>query len=304
MRKGTIQPLFVLGKQRSGTTWLANQLCEHPLIAGVRHKHHRGVHASHYFSTVRYRYGDLKNKANFIEFVEAMSASSTFRFIDVDKDFLYSLWPISYEDLFRTLMELHAQKQGARYWLEKTNEHTPLVRDIAQKYPDAKFIGVVRNVEDVVRSTLGRYRESERKKVDIIKNVFSWTRFNKAMLDFANTSNRLHIVRYEDLKGDTQTTMTAICTFLDLEFNEGMLTQAYPSNTTFHGGKERKSILSSSDKKLVKWAARVSGYLPSTVLNWRNLYTRRFRRKALPEWFFSAHPLVQASEAKSEGDLG
>jgi hypothetical protein len=304
MGQRTIEPLFVLGKQRSGTTWLANQLCEHPLVAGVRHEDHRGIHASHYLSTVRYRYGDLKNKANFIEFVEVMSASSTFRFMDVNKDFLYSLWPVSYEGLFRTVMELHAQKQGARYWLEKTNEHTPLVRDIAQKYPDAKFVGVVRNVEDVVQSTLGRYSTMEWKKAGIVKNVFSWTRFNKAMLDFANASDRIHIVRYEDLKGNTQATMMAICTFLDLEFDEVMLKQAYPSNTTFHGGRERQNILSSSDKRLVKWAARVSGYLPSTVLNWRNVYTRGSQKKALPEWFFSAHPLVQTNQAKSDRNVG
>jgi hypothetical protein len=298
MSQNAVRPLFVLGKQRSGTTWLASQLCEHPLIAGVRHEHHHGILASHYLSTIRCRYGDLTQKTNFIEFVEAISASDTFRFLGVDKDFLYSLWPISYEDLFRTVMTIYAEQQGARYWLDKTNEYTPLVREIAQKYPDAKFVGIIRNIEDVVPSTFGRYRDSKRQKYGIVRNVLSWTRFNKAMLNFSKTSNRIYVVRYEDLKHDMRTVMIGICNFLGVEFDDAMLRQAYSSNTTFRQGRPRKEdVLSPSELKLVRLSAQVSSYLPMSVLGWRTIYNKRLqKRRALPEWLFSAHPMIQMKQ--------
>ena len=37
------RPVFVFGRPRSGITWLANQLCEHPLIAGIQHGRHHWV---------------------------------------------------------------------------------------------------------------------------------------------------------------------------------------------------------------------------------------------------------------------
>jgi hypothetical protein len=298
MSQDAARPLFVLGKQRSGTTWLASQLCEHPLIAGVRHEHHHGILASHYLTTIRFRYGDLTQKTNFIEFVEAISASDTFRFLGVDKDFLYSLWPISYEDLFRTVMTMYAEQQGARYWLDKTNEYTPFVREIAQIYPDAKFVGIIRNIEDVLPSTFGRYGKYKNRKYDIVKNVFSWTWFNKVMLNFAKTSNRIHIVRYEDLKRDMRTTMMGICGFLSVEFDDAMLTQAYSSNTTFRKGRPQKEeVLSPSEKKLAGMSVQISSHLPSAVLNWRAFYRKRFqKRKALPEWLFLEHPLIQMKQ--------
>lgn len=42
-------PVFVVGRNRSGTTWLANQLCEHPDIAGVQQERRHGIHESAYF---------------------------------------------------------------------------------------------------------------------------------------------------------------------------------------------------------------------------------------------------------------
>lgn len=299
MKQDVPSPLFVLGKQRSGTTWLGSQLCEHPLIAGVRHERHHGILASHYLSTIRYRYGDLTKRTNFIEFVETVSAGDTFRFMGIEKDFLYSLWPISYEDLFRTVMTEYAQRQGACYWLDKTNEYTTLVHEIAQIYPDAKFIGIIRNVDDVAISTVGRSNKRKyKKRYDIVKHAFSWTWFNKAMLSFAKTSDRIHILRYEDLKRDMKTEIMRICNFLNVEFHPAMLQQAYSSNTTFRKGRPlREEVLSSSEKKLARMAARASSHLPLAMFSWRTVYNKRFkRRRALAEWLFSAHPLMQMKQ--------
>jgi hypothetical protein len=296
MSSVTPRPLFVLGKQRSGTTWLGTQLCEHPLITGVRHERHHGILASLYLSNIRHRYGDLTKKTNFIEFVETVSTSDTFRFMDISKDELYTLWPTSYEDLFRTVMARHASKQGALYWLDKTNENTPLVHDIARKYPDAKFIGIIRNVEEVAVSTSGKSdKRKYKKRYAIVKNAFSWTWFNKAMSSFARTSERIHIVRYEDLTRDMKTEMVRMCDFLEIDFHDAMLRQVYSSNTTFREGRPpREQVLSRGEKRLANMAAQASSHLPLAMFGWRTAYNKKFKkRKPLPEWLFSSHPFIQ-----------
>lgn len=118
-------PIFVLGKHRSGTTWLANQLCQHSHIVGVQHEAHGGIHESAYFSTVYGRYGDLITKSNFIELVEVLAASDYFRLAGATKEYLYSLWPTTYQDLFKQAMDDLADRKGASHWLEKTPPHTP-----------------------------------------------------------------------------------------------------------------------------------------------------------------------------------
>lgn len=85
------QPLFILGKQRSGTTWLSNQLSQHSQISAAQNDHHGGVHESAYFSHVAGRYGDLSQKTNYVEFVEVMAVSDMMKILGVDKEFLYSL---------------------------------------------------------------------------------------------------------------------------------------------------------------------------------------------------------------------
>jgi len=111
-------PLFVLGKQRSGTTWLGNLLLDHPSIAGVAHAAHRGIHESAFFSHVDGRYGDLSVRQNFIEFASVMAESDYFRLAEVSFKDIMSLHPDDYAGVFRTVMYCFARRRGARYWIE------------------------------------------------------------------------------------------------------------------------------------------------------------------------------------------
>lgn len=287
------KPIFVLGKHRSGTTWLGNQLCGHPLIAGVTHEHHDGIHESAYFSRIYGRYGDLKYKQNFVEFVEAMCESDIFRLLGADKAALYALWPTTYEGVLRTLMDRYAQKKGAHYWLDKTPEHTMIVEKIAALYPDAKFIAIIRNVEDVLASTVGRYgsEKMQHKRRLLFLTTLSWLHSNKTVQHFARTSDRIFLIRYETLKNDPEGVCRELCDFLGLPFDPDMLKQAYTPNTTFRAGVNRSSILSSQDKTLVRLTASLGSFIPKVVMDVvRRVYTLQAGRRPLPTWFYSMHP--------------
>ena len=84
-------PIFVFDTQRSGTSWLANQLSQHPLIASVTvpvnnpYNLNPGIYESCFFSYLYGRYGDISHKPSYIEFWEVLSATDYFQIIGVEK---------------------------------------------------------------------------------------------------------------------------------------------------------------------------------------------------------------------------
>src|SRR5919108_3944767 len=68
-------PVFVLGLERSGTTWLANILASHPQAVAVQSEDHFGVHESIFFSHFAPAYGDLNEEHNFRRFATDFTAS-------------------------------------------------------------------------------------------------------------------------------------------------------------------------------------------------------------------------------------
>ena len=299
-----ITPIFVVGMRRSGTTWLGNQLSEHPRIAGIRHVEHMGIHESAYFSHVYGRYEDLHILSNFIEFVEVISACDYFRLAGVTKDHLYSLWPTSYEEVFRTVMDSYAKANGADFWVEKSPGHTYKLDLLSKIYPEAKFIGITRNIESVVKSSLGMYlsrqpeyaaRRSYRWSL-ILSLSRSWHKHDKSMRKHLNTNLNFKMIRYEDMKTDRARVMNDICKFLDIEFDQQMLTESFPPNTSFKGGFSRDCHLDEQEKRYIKYASFYHGFFPLRVFLLRNsikeFILRRYRgtnKRDLPKWFFKLY---------------
>ncbi|MBX6362409.1 MAG: sulfotransferase [Gemmatimonadetes bacterium] len=289
-------PLFILGKHRSGTTWLANQLAEHSRIAGVRHVRHHGIHESVFFSQVYSRYGDLAVRSNFVEFVEVMAASDYFRLAGVTRDDLHSLWPATYEAVFRTVMDRYAARRGADYWLEKSPAHTPLVARLAALYPDARFVGIIRDAQAVVASTLGlfemRYPERASRRTararEILETVIGWAYYNQAMRRFAAKSSRILVVDYASLEADLPGTLQAVCAFLRIPYEESMCRRSYAPNTSFRDRSRRPRSLKVGEPQLVRAATTLLAAVPFRTLGvLRGVRRRQHRRAPLPDWFFS-----------------
>lgn len=288
-------PIFVLGKQRSGTTWLANQLCEHESIAGIQHDRHFGIHESSFFSTVLNRYGDLGVRQNYIELVEVMSASDYFRLAGSTREYLYSLWPTSYEGVFRSLMDRYAHRQKADFWIEKSPSHTPLVKRIADVYPDARFVGVIRDAPGVVASTTAltshRYAEHSRpaavRRLHIAGLVLTWSYYNRVLSSFSRGSDRVMIVEYDELIRDNVEVLTRICQFLGLPFQERMRQNRYHRDTSFQDEGTRRQTLSSEELRLIDFTRQACEVLPLTLLERCDRLMRSTgRRRTLPPWFF------------------
>jgi hypothetical protein len=304
------KPLFVLGKHRSGTTWLANQLCQHSKIAGVRHARHYGIHESAYFSVVEGRYGDLREWSNYVEFAEAMAASDYFRLAGADARFIYELWPSDYAQVFRAIMNRVAEREDATVWLEKSPPHTVLVERLAELFPDAKFVGVKRPAIDVVSSTLAFHplslspspRERIRRLWLIVRTIVSWSYYNRTMERYTGFSDRLLVVEYDALRGDLRRTLEAVSCFLGLRYETGMTESFWPPNTSFGDMADRDCALGPAEVRVARVAEAMLRPVPFAFVRaldriWRRLHGRR----ALPEWFYRLARASQSAKTVARG---
>lgn len=285
-------PIFVLGVQRSGTTWLANLLCQHSQLAGVQHERHYGIHESGYFRHIEGRFGDLRHPSNFVELVEVLVASDYFTLAQADRAYLYSLYGHDYAHLFRAVMDRFAHQQHATHWIEKSPPHTLQVERLARFYPDAKFIGIERSAIEVIQSQLGRtpFNSTSQRLIFIIRNIIRWDFHQRTVLSFHRAHpDRLHLVRYEALRQHTEATLREVCAFVGVEFESAMLHTPYRRNTSFQAGDNlREQTLTESEKQLITVGATLMSWIPLGFMQWVVAGFDRWRgRTTLPDWFFS-----------------
>ncbi len=301
----TSKPLFILGKHRSGTTWLGNQLSQHQEIAGVVHELHLGIHESAYFSAVLNRYGDLSDYNNFVEFVEVIGSSDYFRLAGADKAFLYSLWPDTYEGIFEKVMEKYASEKGSKYWIEKSPTHSVYVEMLSKAYPAAKFISIQRKLQGVLASTMQIHDgASFFQRIGIVfSTVLSWTFFNKTINNYKKNSNQILALKYESFRSDQELTMKKISDFLDIPYDPQTCVQAFAPNTSFTKAK-RSEALSKLEKLLASILKGFFTLIPLRLMT--SLYdrTKKSKRRELPEWFFRIYKKeIKASSASQNSSI-
>jgi hypothetical protein len=280
------KPIFIVGNQRSGTTWLSNILCQHNKIIGVQSEPF-GIRESSYFNFIEGFFGSLKKDNNFIQFIETIGSMDYFRLTGIKKDLLYQKKPKTYSQAFRLLMDSFANKEKAEYWLEKSPGHTLFLRKISNYYKDSKFIGIKRNTLDTLRSAVRRtvIRNNFIKKIFIIKRLLQHFKYSKHLNRFNSLSNRILIINYEDLIKSTQETLTKLCNFLDIEYEPSLLIEKYRPNTsftTFNKQEERAVILSSFDRKLIKWTSSIFEIFPYRFYKILYFFQLNTRKRELP----------------------
>lgn len=220
-------PFFIVGSARSGTTMLRLMLNAHPEVA---------VPPESRFITELYVDGGVTKD-------QSTSGPGT-RTIDPDR-FLGALarhrrfqtWdlPISavaaeiaeldarptYADAIAATFRAYARAQGKPRWGDKTPryvEHIPLLSDL---WADARFIHLIRDGRNVALS----YADVSFGPKTVGRAARVWSTRVRAgcSVGRALDGDRYLEVRYEDLVDDAAGQVKSICTFLDLEFDPGML---------------------------------------------------------------------------------
>lgn len=305
-----INPVFIIGTHRSGTTWVGNLLASHSDVAAIVHEKHEGIHESAYFSHVYNRYGNLNDKVNYIEFVEAIGSSDYFKLSGITKKELYSLYPANYGEVFRFVMNEFTERQNKRVWIEKSPRHALKLDLIASLFPDALFVATHRNLIDVVRSSLGlniKYKptllnDQPMRKKTIKTTVKNYYFIDKSIKRFKlQNPNKIIICSYDDLIIDSTKVTNELFNFLNLRLEE--VHSNYEKNTSFKKGtKNKEELLTKSEINLIKTSAVIMSKLPLLYFNFRLKlieYLRNnfriFNNSKLPVWFYRLYDFDEGS---------
>ncbi len=215
-------PFFVFGSGRNGSTMFSAMLDAHPDIV---------------LPTEQWRLPNVIIKyqlMNFLEWRDLVSiAVSEFTATEgaikwnlQSGDLLTKLYHLPKEEqsLQRIIDEIYVaygkqQKETFLMWGDKTPRNTFYLKDIYRVFPESKYIFLMRDGRDVVRSWIVRDKTD-----DIESRADAWN-FSVDMYDWVQqrAADRLMMVRYEELVSDSEAILKKVADFLGLEYSEKML---------------------------------------------------------------------------------
>ncbi|HMI92242.1 MAG TPA: sulfotransferase [Polyangiales bacterium] len=213
---------FILGRGRSGTTWLARTLTQHPRIAVAP----EGLFVLDLFD----RYAP-----------RPLSPEARTRFCaDLRRERRMHGWHLQPQ---RVAARLHALPEPVRYaqacaavyesyaadtlgrsgltWIgDKNPLHALFGARLAQLFPDARFVHLSRDHRDNVRS----FRSAAFDLGHPGALAYRWRRYNQEILSLAERApGRVLSLRFEDVLQRPQHELARICAFLELEPHPAML---------------------------------------------------------------------------------
>jgi hypothetical protein len=261
------KPIFVIGRHRSGTTWLSNILAALPGVYGPRHE-------SAYFSHLVPYCNHGRTPADLLTIKRLFEASEFFARtgLAAGPDIL----GLSGTGYFRRVMDEAAASRQASYWIEKTPAHTLRVRMLARAFPDAIVLAVTRNYRDVVASNVHGFGRPS--------SVWSWLRQSAATAIYEKIilSNGVFTVKYENLQSDYDRTVRSVMSRIGLG-SQPVPANSFSRNTSFAGHAPRISWWQAGAMRAGRWMIWI---WPSALVERVTLLMLAGRKGHLPGWFF------------------
>lgn len=215
-------PFFVVGNPRSGTKMLRELLNASPdvWISDIE---------SHFipaFTRTIAGYGDLAERDNFARLAAALRGTRAFwywtrRGIAIDTEDWYAAcrthdWPGVLEGLFHCVWTQEvpavARPWEAVLWGDKTPVYMAELPLLADLFPRARFVHIIRDARDCCLSSAATWGDSP------LRTAQRWTDRLRACRAAGRTlgPERYHELRYEDLVADVRGTLGGVFDFLGL----------------------------------------------------------------------------------------
>ncbi|HEX5798187.1 MAG TPA: sulfotransferase [Candidatus Saccharimonadales bacterium] len=193
-------PIIIYGPPRSGTTYLGEIVSQHPEV----------------FISNEYRiFTWLHQSTHVLPDIDDMvlhSRKGFKKFID--------------KEVPPLIRKFYAQKHPhIKYWGDKNPFYggdIGRLRTIAEYFPDAKFINIVRDGRDVVTSLMNKKWEDGRPWADFDTAHQVWNSNIKNGLEFAKEAKKKnhYLIKYEDLVKDDLSEAKKIFKFLEIDWRK------------------------------------------------------------------------------------
>lgn len=281
------RPVFILGLQRSGTTWIGNLLAAHPEVAAVTAVRHGGIHESLFFSHFA-RAWDWDDPRGRAAALQAFVDSDYCRLMDLDdREKGVVLTSLSAAEAFDNAMDLYAARQQAAIWVEKSPHHTRHAREIAKVFPDASFVAIYRSTPSLIQSRLGAYGrtppQGARRVLAILRAAAS-NAFHRAEVSALarRYPDRVIQLDFEVMKADRERQVERMLTQLGIS-QVPDLQSDHQANATPDSLRD----VTVSDLRLAWIGDLIAGLVPGAVLGWirRRLVQDSVR---FPGWVWSS----------------
>jgi hypothetical protein len=225
-----MDPVFIIGTERSGTNLLRLILNSHPNIA-IPHPPHI---LKNFFGLEPF-YGDLSRDHNFKLLIRDVVRTVELHpypwEVTLEKEKIFSqARDRSLISVYFAIYDQYLQSAGKKRWGCKSTfmiNHVSLVR---KYFPDARFIYMVRDCRDVAISA----KKNIFNRYSVYYTARLWKKEQQTGIYWLSKlpKDGIFLLRYEDLLAGPENIIRALCAFLNEEYNEAML--------TFFNGEEAK----------------------------------------------------------------
>jgi hypothetical protein len=229
-------PLFVVGMWRSGTSLLYALLNQHPQI-GLMYESDLALLSSLFL---------LPHKSSWWLYkVDSWNGALTRHKIDS------AAIPENISDLpgaFTAVAQQYAGKQGATVWGCKSPNYYDCMTELANWFPQAKFIVIWRDPADVCRSIVRAAEKSPwfaRPGMDL-RALLGYRRMKTEADELVRRGAAIYQLQYDDLVREPVATLTAICDFMGVPFDPRMATLEGADRSAIYNGDHHSMVKSSS----------------------------------------------------------
>ena len=228
-------PLFVVGMWRSGTSLLYALLNQHPQI---------GLMYESDFALLAPLFVLPRKSSSWIPKVDSWNGVLTRHRIEaaaIPED------TVGLPNAFREVAQQYARTKGATIWGCKSPSYYDCMNQLADWFPEAKFIVIWRDPADVCRSIVRAANKSPwfaRPGMDL-RALLGFRRMKQEADELARRGAAIHQLQYDDLVRDPVNTLTAICDFVGIPFHPKMNSLDGADRSAIYNGDHHSMVKSS-----------------------------------------------------------
>ncbi len=286
-----ISPLFYIGVNRCGTTWLGNILIRQFDIPGAYHKLHYGAKENYMCANSRF-WGPFDSLDRYLAFLSIYAETDFFRMLHLDKtDYMNKKYRNFYHFFFE-LMDHYAEGRGHKTWVTKFDLDLFLHREelrlfaaeLDARYERVRFINIGRAFRPYITSyasMIGRGAQRRTAPAGVpfvlIMGLLYYHFFNDCILKFLQNKEAIRI-EFETLTKNHSSVMERISTFL-----------SYPVSTVQDLPARNSSVEYSNRPyipQLVLWGDRLMCRIPvlARILIWLRRRLKSEARRLPNHW--------------------
>jgi hypothetical protein len=249
-------PVFIVGMPRSGTKVLREVLLGNAQLKIPRLETHFFPDLAAYIDT---RGGALRTRPEFERMYRWVQGFQYFKYsrrggkLITSATWFQSSPNLTAAGIFEGLIrhDADAAPGSRKIWGDKSPSYITHISLLARHFPRARFVHIVRDPRDQVLSMRNLWGK------DILRAAQRWADDVQAALEQGESIGpRCLLVRYEDLVEDPSRIVQNVCDFLNLEFDESMLSLTRPAEKVGVASGKRAILKGNSNKFMAAFSAR------------------------------------------------